>query len=351
MRATSILLLISFTAEAKVHVTLSRNYNSFHLFSFQPNLRTPGAKLVWRECAELPFAMFGAQVVVIDGIIYVGGGACSSVAERCMVCRYHPGEDKWATLPPSPVKYFGVGQVSGRLVLVGGWVVSTGKVTGHVQAFVKESQQWEKSIPAMPTARRSPSVVSHSTVLVVCGGRDDSDIPVPTVELYCGEASQWYQCPPLPFPRSWMPSVTIRDTLFLVGGFSGRTGVSAEKSIHSASLTALIDRALHHSNGSTSAESLWTALEDVPYYYTTVASIGGCLLAVGGADNPRGGEVSDSIRTYLPTSSTWIQTGELPLPLSLTTAVLLPTNELLIIGGGNTERVKTKQVFKKTLQV
>ncbi len=217
--------------------------------------------------------------------------------------------------------------------------------------FVSESQQWEKSIPAMPTARRAPSVVSHSTVLVVCGGGDDSDTPLPTVELYSSEASQWYQCPPLPFPRDWMSSVTIRDTLFLVGGFSGGMLDSAEKSVLSASLTALIDRALHHSSGSASAESLWTALEDVPYYLTTAASIGGCLLALGGADKPWGGNVSDSIRTYLPTSSTWTQAGELPLPLHRTTAVLLPTNDLLIVGGLNKKRDRTKQVFKGTLQV
>ncbi len=325
----------------------------FPSLPFQPNLLTPGAKLVWRVCAELPLAMLVTQAVVIDGIVYVGGGVCSSNAERCTVCRYHPGEDKWATLPPSPVRYFGVGQVSGQLVLVGGKVVSTRKVTGGVHVFVSESQQWEsQSIPAMPTARYALSVVSHSTVLVVCGGRDDSDTSLPTVELYSSEASQWYQCPPLPFPRSWMSSVTIRDILFLVGGFSGLLQDSAEKSFLSASLTALIDRALHHSSGSASAESLWTALEDVPYYRTAAASIGGCLLAVGGTDKPQwGSEVSDSIRTYLPMFSLWTQMGELPLPLCRTTAVLLPTNELLIIGGLNKEGDSTKQVFKGTLQV
>ncbi len=104
------------------------------------------------------------------------------------------------------------------------------------------------------------------------------------------------------------------ETLFLVGGYSsGFEEDGVKTSIHSASLTALIDRALHHSNGSTSAESLWTALEDVPYCDTAAASIGGCLLALGGTDNPQWvSMVSDSICTYLPTSSTWTQVGELP---------------------------------------
>ncbi len=321
----------------------------FALFLFQPNLLTPGAKLVWRECAELPFAMAGAQAVVINGIVYVGGGAWGKNAELCTVCQYHPGEDKWARLPPSPVKYFGVGQVSGQLVLVGGKVQSTRKVTGDVHVFINESQQWERSIPAMPTARMALSVASHSTVLIACGGSDDSDGVLPTVELYNSEASQWYQCPPLPSPRRWMSTVTIGNTLFHAGGYEDFTVSSARQSVFSASLSSLIDRATHHSS-----DRLWTTLEDAPYYRSTSAGVGGCLLVLGGTDKPEGGEgnVSASIHTYLPTSSTWHPMGQLPLiPLCRLTAVLLHTNELLIIGGTNQNWSKSKQVYKGSAEV
>ena len=33
---------------------------------------------------------------------------------------YDPLQDKWTTLPPLPVKWFGLGQVNGELVAVGG---------------------------------------------------------------------------------------------------------------------------------------------------------------------------------------------------------------------------------------
>ncbi len=290
--------------------------------------------------------MDGAQAVVINGIVYVGGGLWGSDAERCTVCRYHPEEDKWARLLPSPVKYFGVGQVLGQLVLVGGRVASTGKVTGDVHVFISESQQWERSIPAMPTARLALSVVSHSTVLIACGGSDGSDRALPTVELYNSEASQWYQCPPLPSPRYWISTVTIGDTLFLAGGFKDRTVSSACQSVFSTSLSSLIDRATHHSS-----DRLWKTLKDTPYYHSTSASVGGCLLVLGGTDKPGGGKVSASIRTYLPTSSTWHPMGQFPLPLYHLTAVLLPTNELLIIGGINQNWSKTKHVYKGSIEV
>ncbi len=200
----------------------------------------------------------------------------------------------------------------------------------------------------LPTARLALSVVSHSTVLIACGGSDDSNRFLPTVELYNSEASQWYQCPPLPSPRYWMSTVTIGDTLFLAGGFEGRTTSSAKKSVFSASLSSLIDRATHHSS-----DRLWTTLEDTPYYVSTSASVGGCLLVLGGKDKPEGGKVSASIHTYLPTSSTWHPMGQLPLPLCRLTAVLLPTNELLIFGGIYREwsRTQTKHVYKGSIEV
>ncbi len=290
--------------------------------------------------------MTGAQAVVINGIVYMGGEGWGSYAELCTVCRYHPGEDKWAKLPPPPVNSFGVGQVSGQLVLVGGKVASTGKVTGDVCVFITESQQWERSIPAMPTARLALLVVSHLTVLIACGGSDNSGRSLPTVELYNSEASQWYQCPPLPSPRDWMSTVTVGDTLFLAGGFEGRTVSSASQLIFSASLSSLIDRATHHSS-----DRLWTTLKNTPNYRFTSASVGGCLLVLGGIDKRVGGEVSASIHTYLPTSSTWHPMGQLPLPLCRLTAVLLPTNELLIIGGFNQEWYQTNHVYKGSIEV
>ncbi len=319
---------------------------------FQHHRLTPGATLVWRECTELPFTITDARAVVIDGIVYVGGGIADEKKES-VVCRYHPGEDKWATLPPAHVKLFGVGQISGQLVLVGGEIKLTGDITRMVNVFVNETQQWKRSIPPMATARRAPAVVSHATVLVVCGGVDHSRTILQTVELYSSETSQWYQCPPLPFPRHWMSSVAIGDTLFLAGGFSSHTTDTARKSIFSVSLATLIDRTLHHSSDSPSLEGLWTNLKDFPYFLSTAASIGGCLLVLGGlAKSLSNASPIASVQTYLPNSSTWCPVGELPLPLYRTTAVLLPTGELLVIGGRSRGyKSKTRRVFNGTLEI
>ena len=286
---------------------------------------------------------------MIDGIVYVGGGDCDR-DERCIVCRYHPGEDEWSTLPPSPVGFFGIGSVSGQLVLVGGIELSTKTRTQGVYMFTSELQQWEQSIPAMLTARAAPAVVSHSTTLVVCGGNDNSATPVSTVELYSSESSQWYQCPPLPFPCAMMSSVTIGDTLFLVGGYEGSTRDSATRTVISVSLSTLIERTLRHSSDSVSTEGLWIRLRDVPYYRCTAANIGGCLLALGGGDEPERGKgtTTASIHIYVTSFPNWLKTEEFQMPLSQATAVLLPTNKLLVVGGSKTLD-RTKLVFQGAL--
>ncbi|MCG8624262.1 MAG: kelch repeat-containing protein, partial [Proteobacteria bacterium] len=51
--------------------------------------------------------------IVINGIVYYG-------AARTIYC-YDPLQDKWTTpLPSPPVTYFGLGQIDGKLVTIGG---------------------------------------------------------------------------------------------------------------------------------------------------------------------------------------------------------------------------------------
>ena len=59
--------------------------------------------------------------------------------------KYEIRSDKWSVLPPCPVRYFGIGQLSGKLVTVGG--LDRGAFVADVYTYEEETQQWEKSIP------------------------------------------------------------------------------------------------------------------------------------------------------------------------------------------------------------
>ena len=93
-------------------------------------------------------------------------------------------------------------------------------VSGKVYRF-KESQEWKEYIKPMPTARRSPSVVSCATesAIVAAGGttpdRDGENVLCSTVEVYSSETTQWYTADPLPAPQALMTTVTIGDSWYL----------------------------------------------------------------------------------------------------------------------------------------
>ena len=70
------------------------------------------ASTVWEECAQIPSNTADGKMTVIDGKVYYGGGFADGNSDF-IVYSYNPSEDNWTTLPPLPVKYFGLGQVNG----------------------------------------------------------------------------------------------------------------------------------------------------------------------------------------------------------------------------------------------
>ena len=58
---------------------------------------------------------------VINGKVYFGGGSSANTSDEYIVYQYNPSQDNWTTLPPLPVRYFGLGQMNGgQLVAIGG---------------------------------------------------------------------------------------------------------------------------------------------------------------------------------------------------------------------------------------
>ena len=52
-------------------------------------------------------------------------------AEYVVYC-YNPSQDRWTTLPPLPVRWFGQDQINGKLVAVGGVNKSDKQVSDEV---------------------------------------------------------------------------------------------------------------------------------------------------------------------------------------------------------------------------
>ena len=251
------------------------------------------------------------------------------------VLQYSWRRGAWSTLPECPVRWFGLTQFTGRLTTVGGRD-KTGSRTGRVCQFVSESQRWQESLPPMPTARSSVTVVSHPSsslktpAIAVCGGLTNVAV-VNTVEVYSPSTSQWHTAEPLPTPLYNLTSATVGDIAYLLGGLDAN--LSASKCCYAVSLDSLFNTAISPGASQSQRGSLWTAVSDTPLTRSSAVSFGGSLVAIGGEDSSTH---SASVDVHLLVSSgSWemVIGGDLPEPRYCSTAMCLPSGELMVVSG------------------
>ena len=298
---------------------------------------------------------------VINDKVYFGGGGANNDDEYSVYC-YDPLQDRWITLPPLPVVYFGLGQVNGKLVAVGG--VNKGKrtSTNEVYTYNEQSQMWKQTIPPMPTARHFPGVLSLQSALIVAGGYTLSSLRsmhTDAVEIFKPDTSQWYSTDPLPVACQDISIVAVGNmcTCYALSG-CGCDSIRRVENLNQA-LYASVDDLLHnalpaneitHSGSSVDAHSAWNNLSNTPTYAPAAAMLAGNLLAIGGCSASDGGANEKEIYMYSPSTNSWIYISDLPAPRSDTTVAVLSSAEILVIGGwSDLGRVNT--VYKGTLHL
>ena len=268
--------------------------------------------------------------------------------DEYIVYCYDPSQDKWTTLPPLPVRYFGLGQVNGKLVTVGGQKKGpTENQTNDVYTYDERSRKWKQTIPPMPIARARflSDISSLQSSLVVAGGA--TPYYSAKVEIFKPDTSQWYRTAPLPTACCNISLVAIGNTCYALGGFNGS---HLNQALY-ASADDLLGNAVPANqtthSGSSDTQSTWKTLPNTPTYRPAAAVLAGNLLAIGGSETSRGGADMKEVYMYSPSTNSWVYISDLPAPRSLTGAAVLPSTEVLVIGGWHGGRVNT--VYKSTL--
>ena len=293
--------------------------------------------------------MSHTKTTVINGKVYYGGEAYGD--DQYIVYCYDPSQDKWTSLPPLPVRWFGLGQVYGKLVSVGGWKKSTGNEIKDIYTYDERSQKWKQIISPMPTARQYPGVLSLQLALVVAGGTSASLIYSNTVDIFKPDASQWYRTDLLPTACCNISLVAIGDICYALGGYNGsHLNQALYASVDDLLGNAVPAKQTTHS-GSSDTRSAWKTLPNTPTYRPAVAVVAGKLLAIGGRETSKDGADVKDVYMFSPSTNSWIYISELPsAPRSFTAAAVLSSIEILVIGGWvGHGRVNT--VYKGTLTV
>ncbi len=286
--------------------------------------------------------MSSGQAVTINGKVYYGRGACADDDDEfCLHC-YDPPQDVWSTLPRLPVRWFGLGEVEGELVTVGGTDSSDSR-SNMVHVFNK-GKNWKRTIPPMPTARDSPSVVSLPTHLVVAGGRLASGC-TDIVDIYKISTSQWSETDRLPYACAYQRGIVCNNTVYLLGGYDG----NHLNKVLAAQVDQLISVDLQDDGSANKADSSWNTICNTPSYMPSPVTISDILFAVGGRDS----ESEDTQRIYAYSSSmnSWLYVGDLPSPVTYAATVSPSPTECLVIGGWNKTRQSTVYKIRTTTTI
>ena len=273
--------------------------------------------------------------------VYFGGGLTGDDATATTLCIYTPKADTWATLP-SPTKCSALATYNSQLVLVGGMAASTDETTNQLWVLQEDERTWRQPLPAMPTARRAASAISHHNHLIVAGGRDSNHRETDVVEVYDG--CQWTKTDPLPKCCSYMKTTIHNGNYYLMGGSN------QGQSVFCASLQSLIAKTTQQSPTSPSSgrqKSAWETLPDVPYQLSATTILGAALVAVGGYSS---GTRMSSLHMYSPRTHSWLHVSEMPVAVSHTYTITLPTGEMMVIGGTINDTAWSRTVYKASLR-
>ena len=217
------------------------------------------------------------KATVISGKVYYGGGNENNLGDERMyvIHCYDTSQDKWSSLPPLPISYFGMGQVNGKLVTIGG--IKNEKKGNEVHTFMEQKLKWKKTILPMPTSRNSPGILSLPSVLIVAGGHTESNwIYAPAVEIFKPDVSQWYTTDPLPTPCTNVSLTSVGNICYTLGGFSSpwHLNHALYASVDDLLLNAVPANQTTHRD----TQSAWKTLSNTPNYGPSAGVLGGTFL-------------------------------------------------------------------------
>ena len=308
------------------------------------NLQVLQASITWKQCADLPTTLWSGKTTTISRKVYCGGGDAALVAHHYVVYCYDTLQDSWTTLPPLPVYYFGLGEVNGKLVAIGGLKKDGHVPTNETHTYDEQSKKWKRTIPPMPTARYSASVLSLQSALVVAGGIISGHID--TVELYNLATSQWYTTDPLPTACCRLSPIIIGNTCYMLGGYNrSHLNQTLHASANDLFRNAVPANMTTHSIKNES-QSAWKALANTPTYQPAAAVLGENIVVIGGRETSTERDYSNKVYMYFPTDNSWIYISDLPSPRSKAVVAVLSSMEILVIGG-----LHEKSVYKGTLSL
>ena len=280
--------------------------------------------LKWRRGGNALFGMSRGDTVVDGGVAYFmhcDGRACS----------YNLIIGKWSELPKYLYQYSSLAVVNGQLTAIGGCEDCSEKQT-YTNKLLSLRGSWSDVFPPMPTKRRGTTAITSKEHLIVAGGATGPDI-INTVEVMDTKTLVWSVVADLPHPFNRASATVCGDNIYLLGGVTDK-GIT--NSVLTCSLTELLQ------SSSSSSSSVWHRVADAPAYWSTCAAVKGQLLAFGG--RKEGSIVTVAIHEYSPITNSWVHISDMLTATTRCLVAVLPTDEIMAVGGAISAEKSTNKV-------
>ena len=299
-------------------------------------------KLRWKEGKRAPEGMERGAAVVHRNTVYINSGgshkvySCQMISEGLL----------WSTLPNSRYMWFSLAVIDGLLTCVGG---RSGGFRGlrtntlHSLTGGGRKRQWSEVFPPMPTARSGTASVTTEQALVVAGGWDGRE-NLDTVEVMTIATKQWTIAQHLPHPLSLISGTICGDQLYLGGGFI--EVVEPSRSVLTCSLTDLLPPQSLGGRLRTlslaTKPGVWREIENLPVTESTLTTLGGHLLAIGGMSDSY--DPTADVHRYDHQTDSWHVVSKMRNKRSQSLSAVLPEDQLLVVGGGNIESITSVEI-------
>ena len=230
------------------------------------------AQSPWTKKADMPTGRWDPSTCVVDGKIYVIGGAGPVYQALRTVEVYYPAKDTWVTKTDMPTARQGLSAsvVNGKIYAIGGSVSSS---------------------------------ASYSSVEILS-----------SIEEYDPKSDTWAKKKDLPVPRSFHSACVIDNRIYIIGGSSSFP--------FSASLTLIMYDP---------AEDTWTKIAEIPegiYSGCFAGVVDGKIYVVGG--DGRGKRVDE----FNPATNIWTRKTDM-LTLTTDQATCALNGKIYVFGGEN----------------
>ena len=280
-----------------------------HQVALQDEQATPMKPVTIESLPDAPGGIgYGSSSAVIGDKAYFSPFGSRTV--------YVFSNNQWHELPPYPNIHFTIVSVDDMLTTVGGYS-NTQRYSNKLYSY--SNNKLVEHFPPMPTRRWTPGAVYANNTLVVAGGWCGSNLN--TVEILNTANMRWSIVSSLP--------VSTNDSITICGDYvyiHPRTNYQDKYSVYKCSLRQLTQ--------SQPSSAIWEKIFPLPVSRSSLVTINGHLLAVGGWDSDR----DNTKDIYQYTETSWTVISQISTPRSSCLTAALPGNKLMVVGGGDTCR-------------